>query len=419
MSDILSYGQDREPRWPRGPRWRRWRPALAVAACLAVALAVVLVWSVPGVRHHGAQARPGGLGPGIAVQGNGPGAVPDPLTTRPALMTGQPLPRAAGLRLLLGGQRPAWFLVSSGRTEPVRGLPARGNGYQLMSIAGGWTAQANPPGAACASCAPAPLPVYYFADGSRAAKRIGAADAVAPAAAPGALWLVSYRPGADMDTAAGTAREVSVTGAALGPRLRLPAGYVVYQGTRAGLLLVRQEGSSGPVRYELWDPGARRVTRSFANVIAASPAEIAWVPACARSCPVSVADLPGGGTREISLPGGTHAGQGAFSPDGRLLALLVTAGMAANGYPAANQLWVATLATGRSAEVPGTAVGSGIGVTFGWQPGSGRLMAEVAIGAVAQPEWQIGLWQPGAARLFITLGRTPYNSWPVFDQAPY
>ena len=51
------------------------------------------------------------------------------------------------------------------------------------------------------------------------------------------MWLISYRPGADMSTAAGTAQQVSVTGATLGPRLRLPAGYVIDQATRAGLLL--------------------------------------------------------------------------------------------------------------------------------------------------------------------------------------
>jgi len=54
------------------------------------------------------------------------------------------------------------------------------------------------------------------------------------------MWLISYRPGADMSTAAGTAQQVSVTGATLGPRLRLPAGYVIDQATRAGLLLAQE-----------------------------------------------------------------------------------------------------------------------------------------------------------------------------------
>ena len=160
--------------------------------------------------------------------------------------------------------------------------------------------------------------MYYIADGSPAASRIGAADLTAPAAAPGVLWLVSYRLGADMSTAAGTAQEVSVTGAAIGPRLRLPTGYVIERGTRAGLLLVQEQASSGTFRYELWDPGTQRVTRSFVDVIAASPTQIAWMPACAGGCLVHVLDLPGGRTGEIPLPRQSTAGQGAFSPDGQL-----------------------------------------------------------------------------------------------------
>jgi len=335
-------------------------------------------------------------------------------------MTGQPLPRDASLWLLLGGHRPAWLSVATGRTEPIRGLPRRGNGYQLIRIAGGWAALPFPGGnASCANCAPRPPPVYYVADGSRAASRIGAADFTAPAAAPGALWLVSYRRGADMSAAAGTAQQVSVTGATLGPRLRLPAGYVIDQGTRAGLLLVQELAGSSPVRYEFWDPGTRRVTRSFVNLIAASPAEIAWMPGCTAGCRVHVLHLPGGRAGEISLPGRSQSYEGAFSPDGRLLALLVTTRVTAAGRAAATQLMVATIATGRITAVPGTTVGSGNGVDFGWQAGSHRLIADVAVGSQGQPEWQIAVWRPGDAQLSTALARTPYESWPVIDQGPY
>jgi hypothetical protein len=336
-------------------------------------------------------------------------------------MTGQPLPRDASLRLLLGGHGPAWLSVATGRTEPIRGLPpGGGNGYQFIRIAGGWTAQPFPVGdAGCANCAPGPLPVYYVADGSRVASRIGAADFTAPAAAPGALWLVSYRRGADMRTAVGNAQEVSVTGAALGPRLRLPAGYVIDQGTRAGLLLVQELAGSSPVRYELWDPGTRRVTRSFVNLIAASPAEIAWMPGCTAGCRVHVLDLPGGRAGEISLPGRSTAYGGAFSADGRLLALLVTARVTAADSAAATRLMVATVASGRITAVPGTTVGSGNGVAFGWQAGSHRLIADVALDTPGQGEWQIAVWRPGDARLSTSLVRVPYESWPVIDQGPY
>jgi hypothetical protein len=311
--------------------------------------------------------------------------------------------------------------VTTGRTEPIRGLPRRGNGYQLIRIAGGWTAQAFPGNHSnCANCAPRPPPVYYVADGSRAASRIGAADYTAPTTAPGTLWLVSYQPGADMSAAAGTAQQVSVTGAALGRRLSLPAGYVIDQGTRAGLLLVQEQASgSSPVRWELWDPSTRRVTRSFVNVIAASPAEIAWMPACTAGCRVHVLHLPGGRAGEITLPGRSHSYEGAFSPDGRFLALLVTARITASGWPGATRLMVAAVATGRITPVPGTTVASRIGVSFGWQAGSQRLIADVTVGVPGQYEWQIAVWRPGDARLSVALARAPGGSWPVIDQGPY
>ena len=88
---------------------------------------------------------------------------------------------------------------------------------------------------------------------------------------------------------------------------------------------------------------------------------------------------------------------------------------------------VATVASGRIAAIPGSTVGYGIGVGFGWQPGSRRLIADVDadvaghVGADApgQPEWQIAVWQPGDARLSTALAMSPYQSWPVIDQGPY
>ena len=326
-------------------------------------------------------------------------------------MTGQPLPRSANVWLLLGGQRPSWLSVGDGRTEPIGGLPGSGNGYQLFRIVGGWAAQPFPSGnPSCGECAPPPLPVYYVADGARVASRIGVAEFTAPAGTAGALWLISYRRDAKMSTAA-SAQEVSVTGAALGPRLRLPAGYVIDEGTRAGLLLVQE--LAGPGSYELWDPGIRRVTRSFPNLIAASPAEIAWMPSCTADCWVHVLDLPSGRVEEIALPGHSKPYAGAFSPDGRLLAMLVAT--RATGRTAAFRLIVATAATRRITAVPGTTVVGMAGVVFGWQPGSHRLIAEVSVG----DRWQIAVWRPGQTRLSIALARAPYNSWPVIDQGPY
>jgi hypothetical protein len=365
-----------------------------------------------------ARTGPHRAGPASAVTspaapGNGGLGMPP---RKPARMAGQPLPRGADLRLMLGGQKPAWLWVTTGRTEPIRGLPRRDNGYQLIRVAGGWAALPFPGnGVSCDNCAPRPMPVYYIADGSRQASRLGAADFVAPAATTGAAWLVSYRAGAVMPATAGTAQEFSVSGAALGPRRRLPHGYVIDQGTAAGLLLVPELAPAGVVRYQLWEPGIRQVARSFPDVIAVSPGEIAWMPACTARCAVHVLNLAGGPACVIPLPGRSQAYQGAFSPDGRLLALQVTARIGAGGRPAANRLVVAAVASGRMTAVPGTTIGAGIGVDFGWQPGSGRLVAAAAL----QDGWQVAVWRPGDARLYVAVTRAPADSWPVVGPGPY
>jgi hypothetical protein len=88
-------------------------------------------------------------------------------------------------------------------------------------------------------------------------------------------------------------------------------------------------------------------------VIAASAGEIAWMPACTARCTVHVLDLDGGPGRVIPLPGRSQAYQGAFSPDGRLLALQVTARIAAGGHAAATRLVVAVVASGGRRRRPG------------------------------------------------------------------
>ena len=364
--------------------------------------------------HHQATPTSAVTSP-AATGGQPPYGLPMP-PRNPARMVGRPLPRGAGLRLALGGRMPAWLSVSTGRTEPIRGLPRRDNGYQLIRVAGGWAALPFPGyGTSCPNCAPRPMPVYYVADGSRKASRLGAADFVAPAATTGTVWLVSYRAGAFVPATAGTAQEVSVSGAALGPRHRLPTGYVIDQGTAAGLLLVPERARAGVDRYPLWTPGTRQVSRSFPNVIAASPGEIAWMPACTARCTVHMLNLGGGPGRVVPLPGRSQAYQGAFSPDGRLLALLVTARTGVGGRAVANRLAVAAVASGRLTAVPGTTIGSGIGVDFGWQPSSGRLVADVGL----QQAWQVAAWRPGDARLYVAITQAPADSWPVVGSGPY
>ncbi len=404
MSNTVEFGG-----WPRPPRWV-W--VIAGVAAVAVLTGVVVARTGP-PRAGPHRTRPASAVTSPAAPGNGGIRK---LPRKPARMAGLPLPRDAGLRLALGGHRPAWLWVTSGRTEPIRGLPRRDNGYQLFRAAGGWAALPFPGnGVTCDNCAPRPMPVYYIADGSREASRLGAAVFVAPAATTGAVWLVSYRAGAFMPDTAGTAQEFSLSGAPLGPRRRLPRGYVIDQGTVAGLLLVPELARAHVVPYQLWDPGTGRVTRSFQNVIAVSAGQIAWMPACTARCTVHVLNLSGGPGRDIPLAGRSQAGQGAFSPDGRLLALQVTTRIGAGGRAAANQLVVGMVASGRLTAVPGTTIGSGIGVDFGWQADSGRLIADLGL----QDGWQVAVWHPGDARPYVAVARAPAGSWPVVDLGPY
>jgi hypothetical protein len=398
VSDTVEFGG-----WPRPPRW-----VWVIVGVAAVALLVGLVVARTG-RHR---AAPASAVTSPATPGNG-GLQ---MLRKPARMAGRPVPRDAGLRLVLGGRRPAWLWVATGKTEPIRGLPRRDSGYQLIRVADGWAALPFPGnGVSCGNCAPRPMPVYYIADGSREASRLGAAAFVAPAATTGAVWLESYRAGAVIPAAAGTAHEVSVSGVALGPRRRLPRGYGIDQGTVSGLLLVPPVSRAGVARFQLWEPGTRRVSRSFPNAIAVNPGEIAWMPACAAHCAVHVLNLAGGPGRVIPLPEGSQAYQGAFSPDGRLLALQVTARIGAGGHATATQLVVAAVASGRLTAVPGTTISSGIGVDFGWQPGSGRLVAVVGL----QDAWQVAMWRPGDTSLYVAVTRAPAGSWPVVGPGPY
>jgi hypothetical protein len=93
----------------------------------------------------------------------------------------------------------------------------------------------------------------------------------------------------------------------------------------------------------------------------------------------------------------------------------VTARIAAGGHAAATRLVVAVVANGRLTAVPGTTIGSGIGVDFGWQPATHRLVAAASL----QDRWQVALWRPGDARLSVAVTRPPADSWPVVGSGPY
>ena len=392
--DILSQGGDREPSsWPR-------RLAV-IGAVIVVAVAGVVYLSLPHHRQAPAAAAPTPTPTASPVPAPAPASTPvsisfaaPGLPAEPDGILGHTASWDASLRIPVTGTRPALFSPATGRSEPIGGLPADSSGYQFTRVGGGWAVQASPVTAiACGDCAGPPLPVWFLADNARSAVRIGTANQVAPAATGGAVWLTSYPPAADTATAAGIAREVSAAGAPLGVTVALPSGYAIAQGTDRGLLLAPASPQPGSAVYRLWTPAAP----TFAGLIAASPAAIAWTSArCAPACQVQVLDLATGKHTVVTLPPGSTAADGAFSPSGGSLALQLTSG---DDGALAQRLEVASVTSGRLTAVPGTSVSSDALVGFGWPTGGDSLVAEF----IFTTKVQLASWRPGAARLAVTV----------------
>jgi hypothetical protein len=387
VPDTLSQGGDREP----GP----WPRRVAVAAVVVLA-AVLILQHLPRSR----QSPPRPVRPAATVTAPAASAVAEPAAAVAAVpdgITGPALSWPGGLRLPATGQRPRWFWPGTGQVAPIGGLPPQRSGYEFIRAAGGWAIQAGQGiQAGCDTCAGPQRAVYFLADGAQSVTRVGLADAAAPAVT-GALWLTSYPPNADPGTAAGTAQEVSIAGAPLGPRLRLPAGYQIEQATDRGLLLTAVAPGPGTAAYRLWEPAAPQAGRTFNAVIAASATQIAWAPPCATRCQVRVMDLATGRQVTAELPTGRSAANAAFSPDGRFLAVEVSFSNEANDGGQAVQLELVSTASGRLTAVPGTWLSSDALISFGWPTSSDSLVAELSFPSKVQ----LTSWRPGAARLAL------------------
>jgi hypothetical protein len=396
VPDILSQGGGRE----RGP-W----PRRVVAAAVLVLAAVVIVQHLPRSRHGAARPARAAATVTAPVVASGTAEPAVGLAAIPDGITGQAGSWPSGLRLPAAGQRPAWFWPATGQVVPIGGLPPQRSGYQFIRAAGGWAVQAGPGvRAGCGSCAGPQRAVYFLADHAQSVTQVGLADAVAPGPA-GALWLTSYPPGADPGTAAGTAREVSITGRPLGPQLRLPAGYLIEQATDRGLLLAPVTPRPGTMAYQLRDPAAPQASRTFEAVIAASPTQIAWAPPCTARCRVLTLNLVTGRQVTTELPEGRSVANAAFSPDSSSLALEVSFSNEADDGGQAVQLELLSMASGRLTAVPGTWLSSDALISFGWPASSDNLVAELSF----TTKVQLASWRPGASRLAVAVLKPQRN----------
>jgi DNA-directed RNA polymerase specialized sigma24 family protein len=358
--------------------------------------------SPPGPASPVATASPSPAHPGRS----------QPQRHEPSKLIGLRLPHGR-VRLLLAGPQPAWFAAAPRTTRVIANLPRTAGGYSLARVAGGWTASAYSAGPGCPpACAGPVVPVYFIADGAAVATRVGTGYAVGPAAGRGMVWLMRYRRISEVPgTSSATARQVSITGQPAGPPLGLPVGYVIQRGVGSDLLLVPV--SQGPESvYELWDPATRRVVRTFGNVTASSPSQIAWTQTC-ENCAVHVLDLTTGTTATIQVPRGSWAYDGSFSGDGRLLAVHLSAGVTA-GQASRARIAVIDLRGRRVLAVPGSTVGVDIPAVLGigWQVGGHRLI--VTLSGAGQFV-QVAYWQPGAAHLRVATIRIPRGMSPAVD----
>jgi len=360
------------------------RAGVAVVAALAVAVPVAIAW-------HGALTAPG---PRPAINHPAPR-----LHRLPTKMTGLPMPAGTNFQALVlaggnnGNGKPAWYSTGSRRTKTIAGLP--NEPYDFRRVPGGWSVGLLLAGWKCPPhCWNAQ---YFIADGSTHATKIGVGLWISAADHPGAVWLMSYpRTITDMATASAYVQLFSTTGPALGPRYRLPAGYILDRGVGGYLLLNRLLEKNSPDKPPyvsvLWDPRSNRVAGRVTDVIAAGPGQIAWSPDC-RGCRVRLLNVLTGTSVTTPIAGGQPGGlTGSFTDDGTLLAVQLTDG----------QLSVYDTSSGQLTVIPGTALNNNYWQVFSWLNGSHTLTVAAGCGRcnATGPE-QIAYWQPGDSRLRI------------------
>ena len=314
----------------------------------------------------------------------------------PTKMTGLPMPAGTNFKFLVQGSEGTgfpgaadWYSTASRSFKTIAGLPHEP--FDFSRVPGGWSAGLFLGGWKCPPhCWNAQ---YFIADGSTHATKIGIGLWISPADHPGAVWLMSYPPTiTDMATASAYVQLFSTNGSALGPRYRLPAGYLLDRGVGGYLLLTSLRQKKPPYISVLWDPRSNRVAGRVTDVIAAGPGQIAWSPDC-RGCRVRLLNVLTGTSVTTPIAAGQPGGlTGKFTDDGTLLAVQLTDG----------QLAVYDTSSGQLTVIPGTALNNNYWQDFGWLNGSHTLTVAAGCGRcnATGPE-QIAYWQPGDSRLRI------------------
>jgi hypothetical protein len=309
---------------------------------------------------------------------------------------------------------PALFWLDSGRLTPIGGLPHGGCYLPPTRLRHGWVLGRQlykPTGQRCRELS-MPTQFYLVADGARRATRLPVtADSVLAGGDDSRLWLITFL--GQPDPTSGqlppqAIQQVDRTGHPHTPRYPVPAGYAAWQGVGGRLLLLIRtgQGAADASRFALWNPRSGRMLRRYDRVMAASETSIAWVAAACgpKPCLVHLSDLADGTDIQVAVPWRARADTGAFSPDGRYLAVVFGEGAAAGAVPPA-RVGVIDLAARRLLAVPGAVMGGGdVGLAVSWSPNGAWLLLSAPVGPLTE---QLAAWRPGDTVLHVPRRQPP------------
>ena len=304
------------------------------------------------------------------------------------------------------------------RPRPDGGLP-HGGCYNLTRLPHGWALARQtyqPAGQGCPETA-TPTQFYLLADGASSATRLPVtADWVVADGDDTRLWLVTNLGQPDPNSSQvppQAIQQVDVTGHPHTPRYRIPDGYTAWQGVAGGALLVTlaEQGPADTSLFALWDPRSGLMLRHYDRVLAATATTIAWVAAgCGpKGCPVHLSDLASGTDTQVATPRGAWANAGAFSPDGRYLAVVFSASVDPTGAATQARVGVIDATKRRLLAVPGAVMGGGdFWLAAGWSPDGAWLLLSAPAG---QHTDQLAAWRPGDRVLHVPRRQPPTGQY--------
>jgi hypothetical protein len=336
----------------------------------------------------------------------------------PPRLRGVPLAGTGGAALLIPEPSPSavpgLFSLDSGRLTPIGGLPHGGCYLSPTRLPHGWALGRQAyqhAGQGCPETATR-TQFYLLADGASSARGLPVtAEQILAGDTDSRLWLVTNLrpPDPNMGQMPQAVQQVDVSGHPHTPRYRIPDGYVAWQGMASGslLLTLAEQGPADISLFALWNPRSGRVLRRYDRVLAATATTIAWVAAGCdpRRCPVHLSDLAVGTDTQVGTPRRAWANTGAFSPDGRYLAVVFGADVDASGAPTQARVWVVDTATRRLRAVPGAIMSAGdfwFGVT--WSPDGAWLLLSAP---ADQHTDQLAAWRPGDTVLHVPRRQPP------------